>query len=136
MTDRHTRAASRLSRTQIDRSYWGTEFRSSDGAVPRDGSPRSQSHSFARVLSQCTVLDHLDLSCNGIGDVGKGRLRASWCGPVSDLVLFNYIMTVYNLTTDSDEEEQDDFFGTDQELEDGVPQDSPDKIKKQQEDTD
>ena len=85
------------------------------------------------MLGKCTTLTLLDFSCNGIGDVGKGRLRVSWCGPVSDLVLFNYM---YNLTTDSDEEEQDDFFGTDQELEDGVPQDSPDKIKKQQEDAD
>jgi hypothetical protein len=38
---------------------------------------------------------------------------------------------MHNFTTDSDEEEQDEFFGTDQELEDGVPQASPDKIKKQ-----
>ena len=127
MTDRHTRAASRLSRTQIDRSYWGTEFRSSDGAVPRDGSPRSQSHSFARVLSQCTVLDHLDLSCNGIGDVVKGRILTSWSGPVSGLLLLEedpFFGTDQEL-------EEDEFFGSEQELEDGVPQDSLDKIKKQ-----
>ena len=50
---------------------------------------------------------------------------------VSGLVLFNDIHT-----TDSDEEEQDEIFGTDQEFEDGVPQASPDKIKNQLEGAD
>jgi hypothetical protein len=33
------------------------------------------------------VLAHLDLGSNGIEAVGEGRLRASWCGQASGLVL-------------------------------------------------
>jgi hypothetical protein len=39
------------------------------------------------VLAQCPALAHLDLQCNGIEAVGKGRLRASWRGQASGLVL-------------------------------------------------
>jgi Ran GTPase-activating protein (RanGAP) involved in mRNA processing and transport len=71
--------------------------------------------SLAGVLGQCTALAHLDLSCNQIGDGGaerfagglaqstplthlnlfdnkigavrRGRLRASWRGHASDLLV-------------------------------------------------
>jgi hypothetical protein len=45
------------------------------------------------VLEQCTALAHLNLSSmttawsNSIGTVGQGKLRASWCGQASGLVL-------------------------------------------------
>ena len=39
------------------------------------------------VLGQCAALARLDLCYNGIGTVGRGRLRASWRGQASDLVL-------------------------------------------------
>jgi hypothetical protein len=41
----------------------------------------------ANVLGQCPALAHLDLSWNQIGTVGEGRLRASWRGQASGLVL-------------------------------------------------
>ncbi len=44
--------------------------------------------SLAGVLAQCTALAHLDLrEHNDIGNVGGGRLRASWCGQASGLLL-------------------------------------------------
>jgi Ran GTPase-activating protein (RanGAP) involved in mRNA processing and transport len=43
--------------------------------------------SLAGVLGQCTALAHLNLWSNEIGTVGKGRLRASWRGQSSGLVL-------------------------------------------------
>jgi Ran GTPase-activating protein (RanGAP) involved in mRNA processing and transport len=43
--------------------------------------------SIAGVLAQCTALTHLNLWNNGIGAVGKGRLRASWRGQASGLLL-------------------------------------------------
>jgi len=45
------------------------------------------SKSFARVLGQCALLAHLNLGCNGIGQAGGGRLRASWRGHASGLLL-------------------------------------------------
>jgi hypothetical protein len=40
------------------------------------------------VLAQCTALAHLDLrEHNDIGNVGGGRLRASWRGQASGLLL-------------------------------------------------
>jgi Ran GTPase-activating protein (RanGAP) involved in mRNA processing and transport len=41
----------------------------------------------AGVLAQCAALAHLDLRANYIGTVGKQRLRASWCGQATGLVL-------------------------------------------------
>jgi Ran GTPase-activating protein (RanGAP) involved in mRNA processing and transport len=41
----------------------------------------------AGVLAQCTALAHLNLSYNGIKDVGKERLRFSWHGQASGLHL-------------------------------------------------
>jgi Ran GTPase-activating protein (RanGAP) involved in mRNA processing and transport len=41
----------------------------------------------AGVLGQCPALAHLDLRFNHIGTVGEGRLRASWRGQASGLVL-------------------------------------------------
>jgi hypothetical protein len=43
--------------------------------------------SLAGVLGQCTALAHLDLCANDIGTVGRGRLRASWLGQASGLLL-------------------------------------------------
>jgi Ran GTPase-activating protein (RanGAP) involved in mRNA processing and transport len=43
--------------------------------------------SFAGVLGQCTALTHLNLCNNGIGAVEKMRLRCSWRGQASGLVL-------------------------------------------------
>ncbi len=47
--------------------------------------------SLSGVLVQCTTLDHLDLRFNnmfiGIGAVGEGMLRSSWCGDTSGLSL-------------------------------------------------
>jgi Ran GTPase-activating protein (RanGAP) involved in mRNA processing and transport len=43
--------------------------------------------SLAGELAQCTALAHLDLSGNRISTVGEGRLRASWRGQASGLVL-------------------------------------------------
>jgi Ran GTPase-activating protein (RanGAP) involved in mRNA processing and transport len=43
--------------------------------------------SLAVVLAQCPALAHLDLHNNHIGPVGAGRLRASWRGQASGLVL-------------------------------------------------
>ncbi len=43
--------------------------------------------SLARVLAQCPALAHLNISTNSICAVGKGRLRASWRGQASGLVL-------------------------------------------------
>jgi hypothetical protein len=39
------------------------------------------------VLGQCPALAYLNLQSNGIEAVGKGRLRASWRGQASGLVL-------------------------------------------------
>jgi hypothetical protein len=39
------------------------------------------------VLAQCVALAHLNLGGNDIGAVGQGRLRASWRGQASGLVL-------------------------------------------------
>ena len=41
----------------------------------------------AGVLPQCPALAHLDLSWNDIGTVGELRLRASWRGQASGLVV-------------------------------------------------
>jgi Ran GTPase-activating protein (RanGAP) involved in mRNA processing and transport len=41
----------------------------------------------AGVLAQCPALAHLNFCGNWIGIVGEGRLRASWCGQASGLVL-------------------------------------------------
>ncbi len=41
----------------------------------------------AGVPAQCPALAYLDLSYNDIEAVGKGRLRASWRGQASGLVL-------------------------------------------------
>ncbi len=43
--------------------------------------------SLAEVLAQCTALAHLDLCDNRIVTSGAGRLRASWCGQASGLLL-------------------------------------------------
>ena len=43
--------------------------------------------SLAEVLVQCPALAHLHLSRNDIGTVAEGRLRASWRGQASGLVL-------------------------------------------------
>ena len=43
--------------------------------------------SLAEVLVQCTALAHLDLCDNRIETSGAGRLRASWCGKASGLLL-------------------------------------------------
>jgi Ran GTPase-activating protein (RanGAP) involved in mRNA processing and transport len=43
--------------------------------------------SLAGVLAQCAALAHLNLCANDIGTVGRGRLRASWGGQASGLVL-------------------------------------------------
>jgi Ran GTPase-activating protein (RanGAP) involved in mRNA processing and transport len=43
--------------------------------------------SLAGVLAQCTALAHLDVRVNDIGTVGEGRLRASWRGQASRLLL-------------------------------------------------
>jgi len=39
------------------------------------------------VLAQCASLAHLDLQDNDIDAVGEGRLRASWRGQASGLLL-------------------------------------------------
>jgi hypothetical protein len=39
------------------------------------------------VLAQCTALAHLDLRVNDIGAVVRRRLRASWRGQASGLLL-------------------------------------------------
>jgi Ran GTPase-activating protein (RanGAP) involved in mRNA processing and transport len=41
----------------------------------------------AGVLAQCEALAHLNLRANDIGTVGVGRIRASWRGQASGLVL-------------------------------------------------
>jgi Ran GTPase-activating protein (RanGAP) involved in mRNA processing and transport len=43
--------------------------------------------SLAGVLGQCPALAHLNLCANDIGTVGRGRIRASWRGQASGLVL-------------------------------------------------
>jgi Ran GTPase-activating protein (RanGAP) involved in mRNA processing and transport len=43
--------------------------------------------SFAGVLAQCTALAHVDLGLNVNGAAGEERLRASWRGQASGLVL-------------------------------------------------
>jgi Ran GTPase-activating protein (RanGAP) involved in mRNA processing and transport len=43
--------------------------------------------SFAGVLGQSAALAHLDLQYNDIEAVAEGRLRASWRGQASGLVL-------------------------------------------------
>jgi hypothetical protein len=43
--------------------------------------------SFAGVLAQCAALTHLNLCSNGIEAVGEGRIRASWRGQASGLLL-------------------------------------------------
>ena len=50
--------------------------------IEADGAER-----LAGVLAQCTALAHLDLRYNQIGTVGEGRLRASWRGQASGLIL-------------------------------------------------
>jgi Ran GTPase-activating protein (RanGAP) involved in mRNA processing and transport len=47
----------------------------------------AEAESLAGVLGQCTALAHLNLSDNQIGTVGTGRLRATWRGQASGLVL-------------------------------------------------
>ena len=44
-------------------------------------------HGLAGDLAQCTALAHLNFCGNWIGTVGEGRLRASWRGQASGLVL-------------------------------------------------
>jgi hypothetical protein len=39
------------------------------------------------VLPQCAALTHLNLRWNDIEAVGKGKLRASWLGQATGLVL-------------------------------------------------
>ena len=53
--------------------------------------------SLAGVLGQCASLAHLDLWNNGIEAVGKGRLRASWCGRTS---LSSFMDTLHCLLVD------------------------------------
>jgi Ran GTPase-activating protein (RanGAP) involved in mRNA processing and transport len=43
--------------------------------------------SLAVALGQCAALDQLELRGNGIEALGKGRLRSSWRGQASGLVL-------------------------------------------------
>jgi Ran GTPase-activating protein (RanGAP) involved in mRNA processing and transport len=43
--------------------------------------------SLAGVLAQCTALAHVDLGLNVNGAAGEERLRASWRGQASGLVL-------------------------------------------------
>ena len=43
--------------------------------------------SLAGVVAQCTALAYLDLRDNDIGAAGQNRLRSSWCGPASGLLL-------------------------------------------------
>jgi hypothetical protein len=60
--------------------------------------------SLAGVLAQCAALAHLDLRHNNIGAVGGRRLRASWCGQASGLVLDE---TYTDDEEDEDEDEDD-----------------------------
>ena len=70
---------------ELRRQGWDRDFRGtvatytalthldlSDTEIGREGGER-----FVRVLCKCTTLSLLDLSCNGISDVGKGRFRVS-----------------------------------------------------------
>ena len=52
-----------------------------------NGIGNAGAESFAGVLAQCAALAHLDLRGNDIGAVGGGRVRASWRGQASGLVL-------------------------------------------------
>jgi hypothetical protein len=68
--------------------------------------------SLAGVLAQCTALTHLDLWYNNIGTTMGGRLRASWHGQASGLVLEADFLDdddepeIY----DEDDEDEDDFL--------------------------
>jgi Ran GTPase-activating protein (RanGAP) involved in mRNA processing and transport len=55
--------------------------------LSRNGIGEERAESFAGVLEQCPALAHLNFQDNGIEDVRKGRLRASWRGQASGLVL-------------------------------------------------
>ncbi len=57
--------------------------------------------SLAGVLGQCAALANLNLGCNGIAAVGKGRLRGSWRGQAIGLLL-------EDLDNDEDEDEDED----------------------------
>jgi hypothetical protein len=56
------------------------------------------------VLGQCAALTYLDLQDNEIEAVGEGRLRASWRGQASGLVL----VEDEELTDDDDEQDEDE----------------------------
>ena len=66
----------------------------------------TESESFAGVLTQCPVLAHLDLSRKHIDAVMKGRLRDTWCGDPSDLVLENY---EFDPSDEKEDEEGEDL---------------------------
>ena len=53
----------------------------------RTGPTDDGANSLAGVLGQCTALAHLDLSDNELGVVGRGKVRASWGGQASGLLL-------------------------------------------------
>ncbi len=55
--------------------------------------------SFAGVLAQCTALTHLDIRWNDVGSVVGGRLRASWRGQVSGLLMETQFDTVPQFDT-------------------------------------
>ncbi len=56
------------------------------------------------MLRQCPALADLNLCFNNIGAVGGRRLRASWCGQASGLVLDE---TYTDDEEDEDEDEDD-----------------------------
>ena len=57
-------------------NLWNTDIRANGAAR------------LAGVLAQCAALAHLNLGCNGIGAVGGRRMRASWRGQASGLLLW------------------------------------------------
>ena len=53
--------------------------------------------------TKCTALTHLNISCNGIGTVGEGKLRDSWRGSAFGLLL-------EDIDDEEEEEEEEDEF--------------------------
>jgi hypothetical protein len=62
----------------------------------------------ARVLAQCAALAYLDLSYNHIGAVGGRRLRASWRGQASGLLLEEDETEDEDETASSADEDEDE----------------------------
>jgi hypothetical protein len=72
----------RYAHAASDRKH-GERINPQEPNLPSDAGAKS----FAGVLAQCAALARLNLEYDGIGAVGKGRLRTSWRGQAFGLAV-------------------------------------------------